>query len=632
MRALCLECGLLVVASFQLAAQNAAVYGVERDPVAGGGELLTIVRHQEGSGDIPLVSVLRDTLGDQDPENDRLRYVWILTLTNPSLTQRAASALSFAYFRFGSHRHPGRVPKPVLDLASPAKGTWTKLLTDGVQVLHLDPIGALVRSSMQSYRGNAQDDKEFRTFQALQAIDEVVRDPKSQLYLPEADLRQLYSRLRLSNRTLGGLVRDESLTRFYDKRAFQTLQTRGHNWELLRQRAELCGLYFDPIPAFDGESREALLWIARGDLTDQGNHRFNAQFLNIANPWTNKRLLHWTGYTESRYFDSDDRLVPANTPGAHSRVMIPLALYSLEYPRVPLLLVDFQNGFNPRWQELASRYATTVLSSVRAVTSYGSWWLYATDSVWRVIRARRGGAVDKTARLDAYSEAREFLAANSTLDPTLKTELLGHLERLAVNPLQNAATNEATLAREQYKALVEYARSAKGLGPKLQQDRQKELQDSGASSGARLFGTVGHFFKPEQREQAEQDSVLWAKLDSRRRVAYHVHFLSTLLASSPRPEVTWDPEEIRKSVEALAGEPELGQAARLIATVLARTEDPELRVVCLRALVHSDLKDARNELKRLSENPDTNDTLRALCVSYLRGNVEESIAAGVGLQ
>src|SRR5579884_2613867 len=29
--------------------------------------------------DIPLVSVLRDTLGDSDPKNDRLSYVWLLS-------------------------------------------------------------------------------------------------------------------------------------------------------------------------------------------------------------------------------------------------------------------------------------------------------------------------------------------------------------------------------------------------------------------------------------------------------------------------------------------------------------------------------------------------------------------------
>src|SRR3712207_7382500 len=27
-------------------------------------------------GEVPLVSILRDTLGDADPENDRLRHVW----------------------------------------------------------------------------------------------------------------------------------------------------------------------------------------------------------------------------------------------------------------------------------------------------------------------------------------------------------------------------------------------------------------------------------------------------------------------------------------------------------------------------------------------------------------------------
>ena len=58
-------------------------FRVEKVTVEGGSELITIfARRSFKDGpmqgpvtDIPLVSVLRDTLGDEKPENDRLRYV-----------------------------------------------------------------------------------------------------------------------------------------------------------------------------------------------------------------------------------------------------------------------------------------------------------------------------------------------------------------------------------------------------------------------------------------------------------------------------------------------------------------------------------------------------------------------------
>src|SRR5579872_1133441 len=96
-------------------------FHVERHATPGGAELLTVfgqlpqasdkpASDKPGAkpsadaataGDVPLISVLRDTLGDQDPENDRLRYVWVLTSADPSLLQRAFGALPFFYWRPG---------------------------------------------------------------------------------------------------------------------------------------------------------------------------------------------------------------------------------------------------------------------------------------------------------------------------------------------------------------------------------------------------------------------------------------------------------------------------------------------------------------------------------------------------
>ena len=49
-----------------------------------------------------MVTVLRDTLGDGNPENDRLRYLWAMTYTRPSLKQRVLGAVPFLYTRVGN--------------------------------------------------------------------------------------------------------------------------------------------------------------------------------------------------------------------------------------------------------------------------------------------------------------------------------------------------------------------------------------------------------------------------------------------------------------------------------------------------------------------------------------------------
>ena len=90
------------------------VFRLERTPVAGGAELLTIFGELGGlapekgqSSEVPHVSVVRDTLGDENPDNDRLRYVWMLTYTKPSFGQRLASAIPFLYTRVGNKTKAG---------------------------------------------------------------------------------------------------------------------------------------------------------------------------------------------------------------------------------------------------------------------------------------------------------------------------------------------------------------------------------------------------------------------------------------------------------------------------------------------------------------------------------------------
>jgi hypothetical protein len=76
-----------------------------------------------GSSEMPLLAVLRDTMGDADPTNDRLRQVWIFTYAAASPAQRIATGVPFFYHRSGLDSGSSkRPPRPVIDMARPATG------------------------------------------------------------------------------------------------------------------------------------------------------------------------------------------------------------------------------------------------------------------------------------------------------------------------------------------------------------------------------------------------------------------------------------------------------------------------------------------------------------------------------
>ena len=107
-------------------------FRVERQPVANGAELLTVFSSLPGGngetpGEIPLVSVLRDSLGDSDPDNDRLRYIWVLTSARPTVLQHAAAFVPFFYWRPDLGKNMDRKPAAILDLGNTSKVVWNAL-------------------------------------------------------------------------------------------------------------------------------------------------------------------------------------------------------------------------------------------------------------------------------------------------------------------------------------------------------------------------------------------------------------------------------------------------------------------------------------------------------------------------
>jgi hypothetical protein len=292
--------------------------------VAGGAELLTIFGSLDGlhRGDdpekeVPLVSVLRDTLGDSDPENDRLRHVWMLTYTEPSFVQRMAAAVPFLYNRAGDKKRAGKNgPPPVIDLAATGKDVWKKIFWAALQNILLDSYGFPIKASTRAYRRNVGDYRKAHIVRALAILSLYEAGTGAAPAFNASELRDIQARLMLTEKTLGGIVDDIHLQRVYQKQTTLARDVRGHNWELLRQQAESQSLYFEPLELPDGSATHAMLWVARPDLVSNRDRRFEARFLNISNPWRDDRLRYWKGYTETRYFDAENRPVEPSTPGA----------------------------------------------------------------------------------------------------------------------------------------------------------------------------------------------------------------------------------------------------------------------------------------------------------------------------
>ena len=600
---------------------------LERIEVAGGAELVTVLARLDGlestNNDkwIPLVSILRDTLGDNTTENNRLRYVWPLTYTRPSLKQRLAAAVPFFYARVGNKGRTTQPPPPALDLASPESDVWNKILWTALQNILLDPYGTPIKASTSSYRRNTSDYRKSHIIRAL-AVLALYQEVEGQSAFSQTEMATIQARLMLTDKTFGGLVDDSNLQQYYAKQTALRRDARGHNWELLRQRAEAESLYFEPLLMPDGSATHAFIWVAKRDLVKQQGARFSGRFLNIANPWTDKRLLQWDGYVETRYFDADNQPVSSDTPGAEAVEMIPLGLYGLDNPKIPMLLVDFRDNFNPKKREMSRRIINDVTRNVLAVSKFGNLPYFLGKTVFDFVTGRRGIDINQPSRLATYSQLKLLLALNNSMEPALRTEVSGRIETISLNPFENAVNAEANIALEQYAALVAFAKDPKGLAAKIERDRRAEMTPLEHGSKAQIAFRVLNvltFGKYVHREEHSVD--MEDRLDIARRLQYHTMFLQQIAKSSAEVEITSNLDDVKRSLHFIAehGEHANGTAAAVTARIFARTKDDETRRTCLDSLSRIRSSKAKNELLRISQNTDVDQTLRDLANEYLRG-------------
>lgn len=600
---------------------------LETIEIPGGAELITVhaklsgLQSEENDKWIPLVSILRDTLGDNNPENDRLRYVWPLTYTRPSLKQRLAAAIPFFYTRVGNKEPTTKTPPPALDLASPDSDVWNTMFWFAIQNVLIDPYSTAVKASTASYRRNTNDYRKSHIIRALSVLS-LYEAVGGQSPLTDAEMSTIQARLLLTDKTFGGLVDDVQLRGYRDRRTAQVRDERAHNWELLRQRAEAESLYFEPLLMPDGSATHALLWIAKRDLNKQPPANYRGRFLNIANPWNDKRLLNWHGYLETRYFDHDNQSVSSDTPGAEAVEMIPLALYGLDNPKIPMLLVDFRDSFNPKKREMSRRVLNDVTRNILSVSKFGNLPYFLGRTVFDFVTGRRGIDINQPSRLQTYSQLKLLLALNQSLEPELRSEIGERLETVSLNPFENDLHAEASVALQQYDALVAFAKNPDGLAAKVERDRREELtpleHGQRARIGLKILNvlTFGRYVHREGRTGDMEE-----RLDVARRLQYHTNFLQQIAKSTTEVEITSNLDEVLRSLRFIAehGADAGSSAASVTAKIFARTKDDETRRACLDSLSRIDNPKAKNALMRISQNPAVEQTLRDIAADYLRG-------------
>ena len=600
---------------------------LQKIDVPGGAELITVeakligLESDKNDKWIPLVSILRDTLGDDNPENNRLRYVWPLTYTRPTLKQRLAAAIPFFYTRVGNKERTTKTPPPALDLAAPESDVWNKMFWAALQNILLDPYGTPIKASTSSYQRNTSDYRKSHIIRALSVLS-LYEAVEGESALSKSEMATIQARLLLTDKTFGGLVDDVNLRSYYAKKTTQVRDERGHNWELLRQRAEAESLYFEPLQMPDGSATHALLWVAKRDLAKQPGAPYMGRFLNIANPWNDKRLLNWRGYVETRYFDSENQIVSSDTPGAEAVEMIPLALYGLDNPKIPALLVDFRDSYNPKKREMSRRVLNDVTRNFLSLSKFGNLPVFLGRTVYDFVTGRRGMDINQPSRLQTYSQLKLLLALNSSLEPQLRDEISGRLERLSLNPFENDLNAEATVALEQYDALVAFAKDPQGLAVKIDQDRRAEMMPLEHNRTERIALrtlNVLTFGKYVHREERTGDMI--SRLDIARRLQYHTQFLEQIAKSTAEVEITSNTSDVLRSLRFIAehGAEAGSRSAAVTAKIFARTQDDETRRACLDGLSRIDNSKAKHELLRISQNPKVNQTLRDIAADHLRG-------------
>jgi hypothetical protein len=549
--------------------------------------LLTLFCRTEGvfkdtEEGVPVVSVLRDTLGDQDGENDRVTYVWLLTYAHPPMGQRVLSAIPFFYWRIskGSKSLSKHDDLPFMDLSAPENPMMARVEQDLLQWTAFDPMTAPVRASTHAYGNNRQEDERLHIEEAISYLRQAPVSNDSTA-LTQVQLDTVIGKLKLREILLGGLGTDNQAARVGMQSDFEQERIRSRNRELLRQWAEKTGLIFESLNLNENQSHYAILWFPQSESAAPENLSLQSiwKLLSIRSPWTDGRLRNWKDPVYERTFDTNGSI----------RV-IPLAVYSLDYPKQPLILMDFRHKLSRRRREVAQRSANELITGVLGISHFADWYFYVAFDLHRFIVGRRGAALDQGSRLDCYSDFRMHLALDRSLDPALKQDMEQRSRWLAVNPLEAAPEREIQNAIARYNLLVPQAGENRDLVARVDQQHRFELSSFGESERTKLTKSMLHVATLSvYKQQAKSDDIFM--LDHERRLTHQLSFLDPLVRADMPPEVSYDSQRIKASVRELSSLMSTISSSAVRSHVEATLErlknlskDEELQTECTSAL------------------------------------------------
>jgi len=605
------------------------LFRTESTRIEGGAELITIFERKDTpDGDLPLVSVLRDDLGDDRPENDRLRYIWLHTYTRPSLAQKLSALVPFLYFRTTNKGDVGKSPPPpIADLNAPSgAGGWDPVFWEVFRrALTIDPV-RFAKTSILQYRQNKEDYKRTAIATTL-AVLSIYEGAGGERALTQQELHDIQARLSIKDELLGGHMQPENLGRAYDRNLEKVRDQRAQNWELLRQTSERQGLVFEPLLMPDGTARHAILWVAQEDALKNRGRKWNGRFLNIKNPWADAKILSWKGYRETRWYDSEDREVAEGTPDAIKRTLVPLAIYGLENPKIPTILVDFRSNANPKMREMSKRALDDVLNGFVSVSIFGDLPLFLGKYAYDYVTAKRGIDIDQPSRLRSYAQLKLLLQLSDPLNESLEGEVSKRLESATLNPLQNDSVVEERLARAQYANLMAWAGTHTGLEKTLANDRREELvRVKHPGFGTRMGFNLAHVFTfgaYTHRETSTPD--LMAKMDLKRRLDYHERYVREVAYRTNDPEIDSNSEKLKHSLAFLSqdGSDAGGKTVRAIAKIFSAAQDDDTRSLCLAGLYKINSEGAKRELLAIYRNNQVTPHWRETSARYLKLALDE---------
>jgi hypothetical protein len=542
-----------VVRPIAVVENNQSRYYWNVQPVAGSAQMLTLFcracngeLQAQTSGDVPLVAVLRDTLGDDDPAVARLTDVWLLDYANPGIGKKMLSAVPFFYWHpgDGSKSRPSDNPKPLFDLTTPQHPVLVDTARDLLQWTALDPMFMPVRATSRAYRTNGLDDERLDVETAISYL-EAAPLAESGLGLTESERATVIARLELRKKLLGGLVSDKRATKLGEVAGYEEERIRSRNWELLRQLAEKTGLLFQPLEIAGNNEQYAMLSLPLSGSAPHSGIDLKPiwKLLNIRNPWTDERLT--SGQSQGVQIKTYEKSVTDDQS-------VPLAVYSLSYPKLPLLLVDFRDQLHVRRHEMTQRSINEITAGVIGISHFTNWYYYVAADLYDFVSGRHGAAIDHAERLDAYSRLRTDLALDTELEPTLRKSIQSRLDSLSVNPLEGAPAREIRNAQVRYARLQEQSGTEGYLATLLDEQRRTEQAEFGKSQlhvERDLALRTASFGVYHDRVSKSAENL--SQLKVYRRIEKQLAFLDDLAAAGTDPAVTYGAARIRDSVREL---------------------------------------------------------------------------------